>query len=155
MDRFLARLIDGVGFGIVYGIIYGILGAIFLSGFYNSRGELFVFYLFLQVFSVAVYIGYNAWFESNKGATIGKQIMKLKVIGPDGESNPTLQQAAIRSSFQALGLISIVPIVGPFLGTIAFIGAVIFIAVTINNDTVSRQGWHDKLAGGTTVLKIG
>ena len=31
----------------------------------------------------------------------------------------------------------------------------IMIAVGINSDTVDRQGWHDKFAGGTRVLKIG
>ena len=29
------------------------------------------------------------------------------------------------------------------------------IAVSINNDTVRRQGWHDQFAGGTYVLKVG
>ena len=36
----------------------------------------------------------------------------------------------------------------------ALIG-VIMIAVGINNDAARRQGWHDKFAGGTYVLKIG
>ncbi len=29
------------------------------------------------------------------------------------------------------------------------------IAVGINTDTLRRQAWHDKFAGGTQVLKIG
>lgn len=155
VDRFLARLIDGIGFGIVFGILYGILAAVFYDGFYNSRAEIFIFTLFLQVISVAVYLGYYGYFESRQGATFGKQLIKLKVVGPDGVSNPTMQQALMRSSFQALGLITIVPFVGAFLGPLASLAAVIFIAVTINNDTVNRQGWHDQFAGGTKVLKIG
>ena len=65
-----------------------------------------------------------------------------------------MQQAIMRSSFQALGLIGIVPIVGAFFGPLISLAAVIFIAVTINNDTVNRQGWHDHFAGGTKVLKV-
>ncbi|CAN5296722.1 RDD family protein [soil metagenome] len=155
MDRFLARLIDGVGFVIVYFILFAIFGAIFYQGFYNSRGEIFLVALFTQVFSVAIYLGYYGYLESTQGASFGKQIMKLKVVGPDGVSNPTMQQAVMRSSFEALSLISIVPFVGFFLGPLISLAAFIFIAVTINNDTVNRQGWHDTFAGGTKVLKIG
>lgn len=154
LDRFLARLIDGVGFAVVFTILSVAFAGIFYSGFSNTRGEIFLVALFVQVISVAVYLGYYGYFESTQGATFGKQIMKLKVIGPDGESNPTMQQAIMRSSFQALGLIGIVPIVGAFFGPLISLAAVIFIAVTINNDTVNRQGWHDHFAGGTKVLKV-
>lgn len=155
VDRFLARLIDGVGFVIVYFIFFAFFAAIFYNGFYNSRGEVFLVTLFVQIFSVVVYLGYYGYFESTQGATLGKQLMKLKVVGPDGVSNPTMQQAVMRSGFQALGLISVVPFVGFFLGPLASLAAVILIAVTISNDAVNRQGWHDTFAGGTKVLKIG
>lgn len=155
LDRFLARLIDGIGFAVVFFVLGLIFASIFYSGFTNSTGEVFLYTLFVQVISVAVYLGYYAYFESTKGATIGKQVMKLKVVGPDGASLPTMQQALMRSSFQALSLISIVPIIGAFLGPLASLAAVIFIAVTISNDSVNRRGWHDNFAGGTQVLKIG
>ncbi len=154
LDRFLARLIDGVGFAIIFGILSGIFAGIFYSGFSNTRAEIFLVTLFVQVISVIVYLGYYGYMESTKGATFGKQLMKLKVVGPDGESNPTMQQAIMRSSFQALSLLAIIPFLS-FLGPLASLAAVIFIAVTINNDTVNRQGWHDHFAGGTKVLKIG
>lgn len=154
-DRFLARLIDGVGLGIVYGIFFGILSAIFLSGFSDSVGEVLIFYIFLSIITTLVNLGYYVYFESDRGATIGKQLMKLKVVGPDGTSHPTVEQAVRRNIFLAFGLASIVPIVGQFLGGLASLVAVIMIAVGINGDTARRQGWHDKLAGGTQVLKIG
>ncbi|MGA8845238.1 MAG: RDD family protein [Nocardioides sp.] len=154
LDRFLARLIDGIGFGIAFAILSAIFAGIFYTGFSNTRAEVFFVNLFVQVISVALYLGYYAYFESTKGATFGKQLMKLKVVGPDQHSNPTMTQALLRSSFQALGLIGIIPFLG-FLGPLASLAAVIFIAVTISNDTVNRQGWHDHFAGGTRVLKIG
>lgn len=155
VDRFLARLIDGVGYGIVYGVLYAVFSSIFLSGFYNSVGELLVFYVVLSVLSTVLYIAYYAVMESSQGATFGKQLMKLKVVGPDGRSNPTIEQAARRSAFHAINLIAIVPVVGWIFGPLLSLAAVIFIAVSINNDPVARQGWHDKFAGGTRVLKIG
>lgn len=155
VDRFLARLIDGIGLGIIYGILYAILAGIFLNGFTYSVGEWLLFYLFFSVITTLVSLGYYAYFESNQGATFGKQLLKLKVVGPDGVNNPTMEQAIRRNIFLAFGLASIVPFVGSFLGGLASLVAVIMIVVGINGDTVARQAWHDKFAGGTRVLKIG
>ena len=155
VDRFLARLIDYVGLGIIYGVLYAVLGGIFLNGLTYSTGEWLLFYLFFSVITTLISLGYFAYFESNQGATFGKQLMKLKVVGPDGTSNPTMEQAVRRNIFLAFGLASIVPLVGAALGGLASLIAVIMIAVGINNDTVARQAWHDKFAGGTRVLKIG
>jgi uncharacterized RDD family membrane protein YckC len=154
LDRFLARLIDGVLLGIVYGILSGIATAVFVSG-YRSSGEAFLYWTFLSILSTAAYMAYFVYLESNNGATLGKQLLKLKVVGPDGTSNPTVEQAARRNIFMAFGLLGIVPIVGSLIGGLASLAAVIMIAVGINGDTVARQAWHDKFAGGTRVLKIG
>jgi uncharacterized RDD family membrane protein YckC len=155
VDRFLARLIDGVGLGIIYGVLYAVFAGIFLTGLTYSTGEWLLFYLFFSVITTLISLGYYAFFESNQGATFGKQLMKLKVVGPDGTSNPTMEQAIRRNIFMAFGLASIVPFVGQIVGGLASLVAVIMIAVGINNDTVARQAWHDKFAGGTRVFKIG
>lgn len=155
MDRFLARLVDGVLLGVVYGIMVAIFSAILLQGFVYSTGELFLYYLVLSVVSSALYLGYFGFLESSRGATIGKQVLKLEVKGPDGVSHPTLEQAIRRNIWMAFGLLGVVPVVGTLLGGLAALAAVIMIAVGINNDTVNRQAWHDQFAGGTRVLKIG
>ena len=155
LDRFLARLIDGVLLGIVFGIVSAVFNAIFLKGLTYSTGEWLLYWLFVSVVSVAVSMAYFAFMESNNGATLGKQLLKLRVVGPDGASNPTMEQALRRNAFYAIQLVYIVPIIGAIFGGLAMLAAVIMIAVTINNDTVNRQGWHDKFAGGTRVLKIG
>jgi hypothetical protein len=61
------------------------------------------------------------------------------------KAKPTLQQSAIRNSFT---LLAIIPYIGGLLGVIAYI----VIAVTINNSP-TKQGKHDELAGGTQVVK--
>jgi len=138
LDRFLARFIDGLIVGVVYFILYMVLLAatsyflaVFLSG----------------VIAAALYIGYFAYMESDRGQTVGKQVMKLKTLGPDGHSNPTMNEAVKRNIWYALGAI-------PFLGGLAELAAVILIAVNINSDP-QRQHWFDKFAGGTKVVKIG
>ena len=162
MDRFLARLSDGVLLGVVFAILFSILGAILIVDasydFETGRvdeGRTILFYIVLGLFSAAASLGYAAFLESSRGATIGKQLMKLKVVGPDGVSNPTLEQAVRRNIFLAAPIAYIVPVLGPLLGGAAALVGQILIAVGINNDPVKRQAWHDKFAHGTQVLKVG
>ena len=154
IDRFLARLVDGLILGVAYWVLSAIFASLFLQGVIDSTGDVFLYATFLSVFFVAVAIGYFAWFESNRGQTLGKQLLKLQVHGPTG-GNPTMEQAVRRNVFYAAQLITIIPVVGWIVGPVASLVLVVLIAVTINNDTARRQGWHDQFAGGTYVLKIG
>lgn len=153
LDRFLARLIDGVILGVTYGILTAIVGGAIITG-YRSGSEVYFYYLIIGVLSGLIYLGYFAYMESSRGQTVGKIVMKLKVTGPDGHSNPTMEQAVKRNIYMAAGLIAIIPFVGWFLSYIAEVAALILILVGINGDP-RRQHWFDKFAGGTQVTKIG
>ncbi|GAA3655238.1 hypothetical protein GCM10022237_13940 [Nocardioides ginsengisoli] len=155
LNRFVARLIDHVILGVVYAILWGISSAIFLQGFYHSTGEWFLFYLFLTVIGTVINLAYFGWLESNRGQTVGKMVMKLRTFGPDGVSNPTMEQALKRNGYVALNIISVVPLLGPILAGLAELAAIVYIAVTLNSDVPNHQGWHDKFAGGTRVMQIG
>ena len=139
----------------VYGIIAGIVGGVLITGFTLTEAKLFLYYLIISVVSSALYLGYYAYLESSPGQTLGKMVMKLKTFGPDGVSNPTLEQAVKRNIYMAFGLAGIVPVIGSLLGGLASLAAVIMIALNINSDTVRRQHWFDNFAGGTQVMKIG
>lgn len=156
LNRFLARLIDHVILGVAFVPVYIVLNVIIYTGFSNSFGESLIFYTLLAILQPALYLGYFAFLESNRGQTVGKMILKLRTFGPDGVSNPTMQEAVKRNAYSALGILSIIPIIGWFfLGWAAPIAAMIFIAVTLNSDQPNHQGWHDKFAGGTMVKQIG
>ena len=141
--------------GVVYGIIVGIVGGVLITGF-RSGGELFLYYLIISVVSTALYLGYYAYLESSRGQTVGKMVMKLKVVRsrrrqqPDAASRPS----GATSTWPSASL-GIVPVIGSLLGGLASLAAVIMIALNINGDTVRRQHWFDKFAGGTQVMKIG
>lgn len=138
LDRFLARLIDGL----IVGIPTAILQFVFQAAIGYWAG------LFIGgVVGAVLFVGYFAYMESNRGSTIGKGVMKLQVVGPDGHSKPTMNEAVKRNIYYAFGIV-------PCLGSLAEIGAVIMIAVNINSDP-QRQHFFDKFAGGTKVLKIG
>lgn len=146
--RFAARLIDHVLLAIVVSflLIPLVIGAMFDDvGLNSAFGTTFgAGALVASIISAAIVIGYFAFMESSRGQTIGKMLLKLRTQGPDG-ANPSLEEAVKRNLFYALGIV-------PFLGGIAQLAAVIFIAVTINNSAL-HQGWHDDFAGGTKVVR--
>ncbi|HZJ03953.1 MAG TPA: RDD family protein, partial [Nocardioidaceae bacterium] len=134
-------------------IVGAIMGAN-SGGLGMGTGSSFAAGVVQSVLTAAIYLGYFAYLESSRGQTVGKMLLKLETRGPGG-GRPTMEQAVKRNAFTAIGLIGIIPILGWFLSPLLSLVAFIMIAVTINNDNVNRQGWHDKFAGGTSVIKIG
>ena len=161
LDRFLARLIDGVLIGIVYFILSLVLGSLLIreatlnEDFTVDAGSTVLYYIVLGIVMTLLVLGYFAFLESSRGQTVGKMLMKLKVVGPDGNRNPTMAEAVKRNIWNAWPILLVIPVLGWILGPILVLVAEIMIAVNINNDTQRRQGWHDKFAGGTQVLKVG
>lgn len=160
MDRFLAKIIDSAIVWIPSMILY-FIGAIAGGVFGWILGAI------ISIIIAAAVMGYFVYLESNSGQTVGKQLLKLRVVGPDG-GNPDLEQAFRRNIW--LGFTPAAMIINAFLGAIPILGfilgllismaasiggliAVIMIAVGINSDAVNRQAWHDKFAGGTRVIK--
>jgi uncharacterized RDD family membrane protein YckC len=93
----------------------------------------------------ALVLAYFAGLDTLFGATVGKRLMGLRVIGPDGRT-PTLKQAAIREAFTVVGSV-------PFVGVFLALAAWIWIALSIRSNPLG-QGKHDLLAGGTRVIVV-
>lgn len=130
--RWGARFIDGILVGIVSWVvsaIFGVSSNIMATGFFTGA-LMFVYFVAMEV---------------TQGQTLGKKILGMTVRGPGGAPKPDLKQSAIRNSWT---LLPIVPYVGGLLGVIA----IIWIAVSIENSP-TKQGKHDELAGGTQVVK--
>ena len=90
-----------------------------------------------------LWYGYFVLLESNRGATVGKSILGIRVVSTSG-GTPEIAETAKRNVWMLLGLI-------PFVGGIASLVAVIAIIVTISSAPDNR-GWHDGFAG-TSVLR--
>jgi uncharacterized RDD family membrane protein YckC len=133
LPRFFARLIDGVVVNVVVFVL-----TIFVLRDYG--------YLVTGLFSGVLMFGYFVLFEVTQGATLGKRLLGLSVLGPGGRPRPDVSQSAIRNSFT---LLAVVPYLGPLLAFAAYV----VIAVTINASPC-KQGKHDDLAGGTQVIKV-
>jgi len=147
--RFVARLIDLILIGIVTSvIIFPLIIATAFTGVgsaFNMFGGFSAGRIVFAIITAALTIGYFALMESNSGQTVGKMLIGLKTVGPDG-NKPTMEQALKRNAWYALGII-------PWIGGLAQLAAAIYIAVTISN-SATRTGWHDEFAGGTKVIKI-
>ena len=146
LERFLARLIDFIIVGIVGFIITLVLQAA-IGGFAGSAIS--------AVISAVIYLGYFSFMESSNGQTVGKMALKLHVVGPDGTSKPTMEEAVKRNIWTGLGILGIIPILGSIVGGLLELVAMIMIAVGISGDPNRRQAWHDKFANNTMVIKNG
>ncbi|MEU4415400.1 RDD family protein [Nocardia salmonicida] len=136
--RLGARVIDGFIIGIPLffvnlGISFALLDSPFLAG------------IVLWIIMGIAYVGYNVGLEVTQGTTIGKKLLGLRVLAPGGAQKLTPEASLKRNIFLA-------PLVVYCLGGLVTTGLSIYIATTINNDP-NKQGWHDKFAGGTQVVK--
>lgn len=110
--RFLALLIDGLIIGVAGRILGTILGG-------GSLG---------QTVSTALGLLYYVYFEGGQGATLGKKVLKLKVVSTAGASPIGYGSAAVRYIGR---IVSAIPI---GLG---------YFWMLWDKD---RQTWHDKIA---------
>jgi len=126
--RIAARVIDtliltaiGVAFGQVIGFKYDWL-----------------------VMTASFVLAYFVLADVLAGATPGKVVMRLRVIGGQGEK-PSVKQAFQREWFMLLGA---VPFAGPFLALAAWV----WIVVAMRSSPM-RQGVHDRWAGTRVVQR--
>jgi uncharacterized RDD family membrane protein YckC len=155
--RFLARVVDGILIGIVNAIISAVL-VVGILGLTNtnmgfSTNASFAAGAVSAVISAALYVGYFTLMESRTGQTVGKMLLKLRTQGPGG-GTPTMEEALRRNAWAGLSILGVVPVIGGLVGGLGELVAVIMIAVTVSQSPI-RQGWHDRFAGGTQVVKIG
>ncbi|AOW93721.1 RDD family protein [Rhodococcus sp. WMMA185] len=141
LPRIGARIIDTLIVGIPAGIVTVMLTLSldsFLSGIVGG------------IVTAAAFLGYFVFLETTRGRTLGKQLLGLRVEGPDG-GLPTQQQSLVRNSFYILSALGSLPIIGLLFG-LAELVVLIVILVTIGTSP-TKQGKHDEIAGGTRVVK--
>lgn len=129
--RIIDQLIVGIPLAIVVSLILGSGSSLQIVG-----GALV---------SLAAYGYFVAMEVTQQGQTLGKKILGLRVLAPGGAPALTPEQSLKRNLFVIAGVI-------PCLGSLISLGLTIYIMVTISQDP-NKQGWHDKFAGGTQVVK--
>lgn len=119
--RVLAWLVDGVPFGLAAAGLVAWLGA----------GDLRLVLQLLTVVGLASF-AYQTLAHALLGATLGKRLLGLQVVGPDGE-RPGPGRSALRAAVAVAGVAALG--VGPLLALF----------------TLSGRALHDLLAGTTVV----
>ncbi|MGD9958788.1 RDD family protein [Nocardioides sp.] len=154
--RFSARLIDGV---LLLLVNFTVVSLIVRVGFGIGPTEKISadtaagIGAVTALVSALIYVGYFTLLESTRGQSVGKMVMRLRTVGPDG-GVPTRKEALRRNLFMGYPLLAAIPGIGGLIGLGALLAGGLMIAVGISNDPVRRQGWHDRFAGGTTVIRL-
>lgn len=133
-DRFLARLIDA---GVILALL--IVPALLSSALKSSASFLSIM---LSLVSVVILFGYEFVLIAKYGQTIGKRVMKVRVVTSDGGQIPRWARAAGRTFVPSL------------IGMATFgTGGLLFNLSPLFDDSPWKRGWYDKLAG--TVVIVG
>lgn len=127
-SRLAARLIDALALALAAAAMGSFIG--FGFGWLLTSASLVVLYFVMM--------------DVLCGATLGKFVMRLRVIGPTGLP-PTLRQALTREAFTVVGAV-------PYVGRLLAIGVWAWILLSVRSST-RGQGKHDLLAGGTQVVR--
>ncbi|QBI20110.1 RDD family protein [Egibacter rhizosphaerae] len=136
--RFLARLLDGILVGVAISILAPVLG---LPPPTMGLGGLDAWTT--AAVTSGIWLAYYVATEAQLGTTLGKRLLGLHVVGPDG-GHPSVTAATIRNVWLLFGLV-------PLVGGLVQLVAVIIIAVTIATSDTHR-GKHDEFAG-TAVIR--
>ncbi|MFN9708892.1 MAG: RDD family protein [Burkholderiales bacterium] len=143
--RLLAVLIDGV----ILMVLSMVLGLVFAVGFGGLMAMMPGAAFFLSrlggiVFglgTLAIFLGLNGYFLVTRGQTIGKMIIGIRIVRPDGSAPDWLKLLGVR--YGLFWVLQIIPIVG-FL---------IWLVDVLMIFRESKRCLHDD-AAGTIVIKI-
>lgn len=147
-QRLIARVLDGVILSVALGVTMGLGIVLFTAavsvddGSGGAAGMGFLGFLGLMFVAVLLVCVYEAVMVGLWGATVGKMILKVKVVKPRHGGAPGIGAGTVR--FLIPGVCSLIPVVG-WIGTIAC-----YLSPTFD-PTERRQGWHDKVANTIVV----
>ncbi|MEV0590208.1 RDD family protein [Nonomuraea cavernae] len=89
-QRLVARLIDGVLFGVVSTVLTLVLTGLLLASFDWNTGRTtglmspFVFGLVMAIIMTGIYVAYEFFMTKAKGQTLGKMVMGIKIAQVGG-----------------------------------------------------------------------
>lgn len=133
-QRAIARLID------VF-IVFNVAGLLTVVVVSPAEGDSSVLtFIVVQAVFLACAGAYEAGMVAWRGQTLGKMLLRLRVVRRSDGARPTPGESAVRF-FPWLWLF--VPFVGQFLWIVMYLTAI---------PNARRQGWHDKAASTLVVV---
>jgi len=163
-ERLVGRFIDGILFGVLYFILGAIVGALFVSqivynpntGEFTGGGLLVLAAVLPPLNAGLLYAGYDVFMHGRDGQTLGKKVMKTRLVTVNGarpDQATIIKRAAIFPGIYAIaGLLGFISIFGSLLIWL-LVGAFLLVdGIFVLTDSVRRQALHDKWSG-TIVVK--
>ena len=162
-ERFVARIIDGVIFGVIFGVIAAISTAIFVSsiaydvntGQITGASTAVLATVLPALVGGLLYAAYDVVMHSRNGQTLGKIVMKTRLVAADGskpDQTTLIKRALIYPGVIALyGLLGFLGVIGSILGLAVAVFTLVD-AIFILTDTPLRRALHDKWTN-TIVVK--
>jgi uncharacterized RDD family membrane protein YckC len=145
--RLGARLLDGLIVGLVIGVLAAIIFGVFASGggfdnletdengnLTNGEGAFLAAYFGWIGLTFVITLGYEIVLIALRGATLGKQILGIKVVREQDGQIPGWGPSVLRW---------LIPFVGSFA---CGIGQLVVFLSPFFDSTGHNQGWHDKVA---------
>jgi uncharacterized RDD family membrane protein YckC len=106
------------------------------------------------VVTTAALLGWYGGWQHGVGATPGMLALRLRVRDPSGEANPSLRAAVTRNLPQVLVGFSDYSGNETIDALLVIVALVVYVAIGITiSSSPTRQGFHDRLAGGTYVVR--
>jgi uncharacterized RDD family membrane protein YckC len=141
--RLIARFIDALIIGIPMGILLMIFNSLFtqtenIFGVEVKVGGMsYLGYFLMAVVQAGVYFAYEYLLTKTQGATIGKKVMKLQIVGADGaplSDSANLLRAGI---WGGIGLINwIIPVMGWILYMVFFIASAVMLFTDAKHEDI-------------------
>jgi uncharacterized RDD family membrane protein YckC len=158
--RLTAWLIDGVLVVLALMALWLVLGlALAVSGYLlnplrSSEIEGWPGGAVVYVVESVVMLGWCGGWQAGIGGTPGMLLLRLRVLDPSGLGRPSFGAAVIRNSPQVLASFGAITGNSAIDAGLGMAGGVVFIAIGITiSKSPTRQGFHDRLAGGTYVVR--
>ena len=148
VSRLVARIVDGIILGAVYFVLFllvGFLTAFDMDDFWNPGEDVAVG---MGLTFLAIELLYEVALIAERGQTLGKMALKVKVIRADNGLLPGWSKSGGRWLVPAIP--SLVEWLHPSLWFIAILSFLVYASLTWDK---ARQGWHDK-AVKTFVVKV-
>lgn len=126
-----------IALGFVFAVVLSGSGALPTSPEGLNQGSAYTTGLISAVLTLA----YFMLLEAGSGQTLGKRVLRIKVVSADGSTPPSFADAFRRRVLFVVG--SVIPVVGSLIGFVVPLAALI----TAIQDEPDNQGFHDKWAG--------
>ena len=134
-SRFLAALLDGV-ISLVFSVPFMLLAGPSLGFIVGTTTRPGMLYMVVgTIYGFAVLMLVHGYLLYTNGQTVGKKVLKIKIVGLDGRKLPLPRLVGLR--YLPISLVTFIPYIGQFLP----LADVLFI---FRND---RRCVHDLIAG--------